>query len=140
REGLRLRPVVPLVVRQVKAPVTIGGFDLPAGVRAAPCIYLVQRSPHAYERPDAFEPRRFLGKRPDPYAWLPFGGGIRRCIGMAFALYEMKVILAVVFGALGVSLAEGAPIRVARRSITLAPKSGTRVRVRRRREARRMAD
>jgi cytochrome P450 len=131
REVLRLRPVVPLVVRKVKRPVTIAGWNIPAGVRVAPCIYLAQRHPSIYDDPDRFEPERFLRKKPDPYAWLPFGGGIRRCIGMAFALYEMKVILVSVLSRLELELAEPAPIRVSRRSITLAPKSGTRLLVRR---------
>jgi cytochrome P450 len=105
------------------------GFDLPAGVSLAPCIHLAHRRADVYPEPERFRPERFLDLRPDPYAWLPFGGGIRRCLGMAFALYEMKIVIGVVLARLRLRLDRPGTVRVIRRSVTLAPRGGTRVRV-----------
>jgi cytochrome P450 len=127
KETLRIRPILPVVVRNLAAPFALGGRVLPAGAAVAPCIYLTHRRSDLYPDPERFSPERFLGERKlDPYAWLPFGGGIRRCIGMAFALSEMKIILATVLGRARLRLAGGAE-RVVRRGITLVPASGTRV-------------
>jgi cytochrome P450 len=129
KETLRLRPIVPDVVRKLQAPMRFAGFDLPAGVHLAPCIHLAHRRPEVYPEPDRFRPERFLGLRPDPYAWLPFGGGIRRCLGMAFALYEMKIVVGVLLARLRLELERPGTVRVVRRSVTLAPGGGTRVRI-----------
>jgi cytochrome P450 len=140
RETLRLRPVIPLVGRMLTTPLALGGYDLPAGVVIAPSIYLTHRDPALYPEPEAFRPERFLGTRIDPYAWLPFGGGIRRCLGMSFALYELKVVAATLFSQMSLELAQATPVRIVRRSITFAPELGTRIVARRgrpRREARR---
>jgi cytochrome P450 len=133
KETLRLRPIIPIVVRQLQAPYRIGDRLLPKGTHLAPCIYLAHRRPEAYPDPERFQPERFLNKKIDPYTWLPFGGGIRRCIGMAFAQYEMTIVLATVLGSVDLRLAPGAPVRPVRRSVTLAPSGGTRVIVDRRR-------
>jgi cytochrome P450 len=130
-EALRLRPILPMVGRKLRAPFALGSFELPAGVVVAPSIYLTHRRPDIYPEPDEFRPERFIGVRPDPYAWLPFGGGIRRCLGMAFALYEMKVVMATILSRVELELAQPAPARVVRRSITFTPQHGTLVRVRR---------
>jgi cytochrome P450 len=132
KETLRSRPVIPLVTRKLTEPLELRGYRMERGVRLAPCIYLAQHDPERYPRPEAFEPERFLDKKADPYGWLPFGGGIRRCIGMAFALYEMKVILATVLSEVTLEAREGKALRVSRRGIVFAPKGGTRVSVRRR--------
>lgn len=129
KETLRLRPIVPDVVRQLQRPMRFAGFDLPAGVHLVPCIHLAHRRSEVYPEPARFRPERFLGVRPDPYAWLPFGGGIRRCLGMAFALYEMKIVTGVVLARLRLRLDRPGTVRVVRRSVTLAPRGGTRVRV-----------
>ena len=71
----------------------IGGRLLPAGVNVAPCIYLVHRRADVYAEPRAFRPERFLEKPPGTYTWIPFGGGVRRCLGASFAQFEMKVVL-----------------------------------------------
>jgi len=77
-------------------------------------------------------PERFVGKKIDPYAWAPFGGGVRRCLGMAFAMHEMKVILATMFGSgLRLELTDGSPVETTLRSVVYAPKGETRVMVRR---------
>lgn len=127
KESLRLRPIIPMVARRLVVPMSFGGFDLPAGTVIAPSIYLTQRRPDVYPQPDRFMPERFLGVKPDPYTWLPFGGGIRRCLGMAFALYEMKIVLATLLQRVDLELAPGASDRMARRSITFAPADGARV-------------
>ena len=93
KETLRLRPVIMLVARRMTRPLTVAGLDLPAGTVVAPCIYLAHRRPEVYPEPAEFRPERFLESTPDAYSWIPFGGGIRRCIGAAFAQYEMKVVL-----------------------------------------------
>lgn len=127
KETLRLRPILPDVVRKVQAPFQLGGYTIPPGVSLTPCIYLAHRRPEAYPEPERFRPERFLGARLDPYTWLPFGGGIRRCLGMAFALYEMKIVVGVMWSRLRLRLASPGPVRVVRRTFTLAPRGGTRV-------------
>jgi cytochrome P450 family 110 len=119
RETLRLTPIVPIVGRRLTRPMRIGGVDLPAGVVAAPCIYLAHRRPERWP-----EPERFLETKPTPYEFLPFGGGVRRCLGMAFALVEMKIVLAEVLTRVELRAAPGYQVRVVRRSVTLAPSEG----------------
>src|SRR5262249_48127512 len=123
-EGLRLHPIIPGVGRRLRVPMRIGGRDLPGGVIAIPCIYLTHRREDLWKHPTRFDPERFLGARPSPYAFFPFGGGIRRCLGMAFALYEMKIVLAQVLLRAALGAAPGHTVRVVRRSITLAPSGG----------------
>jgi cytochrome P450 len=127
RETLRLRTIVPFTMRQLAAPMTIGGLDLPAGVRVGPNIHLVHRNPEVYPDPEAFRPERFLERPAGTYTWIPFGGGTRRCIGGSFALFEMKTVLRALLRAGRVSAPEPAPERVRRRGITLVPAMGGRV-------------
>jgi cytochrome P450 family 110 len=129
REALRLRPIFNLSIRSAAAPFTVDGWTLPPGTVVAPCMYLVQRRPDLWPEPERFVPERFLDKRVDPLSWFPFGGGHRRCIGMALALHETKVFLAALLAR--VELAPvGPPVRPVRRNIILAPSGGARVRVR----------
>ncbi|MBK7585978.1 MAG: cytochrome P450 [Myxococcales bacterium] len=128
QEALRLRPVIPMVGRRLHAEFTLGELEIPKGWVLAPSIYLTHVNPALYPDPDAFRPERFLDKRPDPYAWLPFGGGIRRCLGMAFALYEMKIVMATILSRRRLELAQPAPVPTVRRAITFSPKHGTLVR------------
>jgi cytochrome P450 len=93
KETLRLRPVIALVLRKLVEPMEIGGHLLPAGVSVAPSIYLVHRRPDIYPEPERFRPERFLERPAGTYTWIPFGGGVRRCLGGAFAEFEMKVVL-----------------------------------------------
>ncbi len=102
----------------------IAGYDLDAGTPLACSIYLAQRRREVYPDPTRFDPKRFLGKKLAPSEFFPFGGGVRRCIGMAFALYEMKVVLARIFERTKLRLAPRGPIREERRSITLVPSDG----------------
>ncbi len=137
-ETLRVRPVVPLVVRVLRAPLRVGARELPAGTRVVPAIYLTNRNPRVYEAPEEFRPERFLEKSPETFSWIPFGGGIRRCIGASFATLEMKLILETVLGELSPSLpARGGRLWRRgewnqRRAITLVPATGARVVWRRR--------
>jgi cytochrome P450 len=126
RETLRVRPIVPMVGRFVAKPFQLGEWTIQRGNRVAPSIYLAGRRADAYPNPERFDPERWIGVKPDPYTWLPFGGGIRRCIGMAFAQFEMRVVLQTVIPRVRMHLADG-PARVVRRGITLAPKGGTQV-------------
>lgn len=127
KETLRLNPILPIVARELAEPFEIAGYSIPPGTKLVPCIYLAHRRPETYPEPERFYPERFIDAKIDPYAWLPFGGSIRRCLGMAFALYEMKIILATVLSRAHLRLASGEPARVIRRGITLAPSGGTRV-------------
>jgi cytochrome P450 len=124
KESLRLRPIVPDVVRRVERPMTVGGYEVPVGSFLTPCIYLAHRRAETWPDPQRFQPERFLGAKIDPYAWFPFGGGIRRCLGMAFALYEMKIVLGVTLKSARFSLATRRPLRSVRRGVTLAPAAG----------------
>jgi cytochrome P450 len=132
-ETLRVRPVVPLVVRVLQEPLGVGGHELPVGARVVPSIYLTNRNPRVYEAPAEFLPERFLERPPETFSWIPFGGGIRRCIGASFATLEMKLILRTVLGELAPSLpARGGRLWRKgewnrRRAITLVPSAGARV-------------
>ncbi len=134
RETLRLRPVLPVVVRDLQADVEIGGFALPAGTRIACSISLMHINPEIYPNPHAFEPERFLDSKPGTYTWIPFGGGIRRCLGASFALYEMKQVLPAVIQQLSLEPVNPTSERVARRLITLTPGNRTLVRIAGRRQ------
>ena len=124
RETLRLQPVVPMVGRELQKPARIGGFDLDAGTPVIASIYLVQRRPDLYPDPSRFDPDRFLRRKFGPNEWLPFGGGIRRCIGMAFALYEMKMVLATILARTVLRLPRFSNVREVRRSITISTSEG----------------
>jgi cytochrome P450 len=127
KESLRLRTVVPLVLRLLKAPLSLGPCELPAGARVAPCMHLVHHRSDLYADPGVFRPERFLERKYGPGEWFPFGGGNRRCLGMAFSLYEMKVLLSTLFSSLELELVGEAAVRPARRGVLLTPKGGTKV-------------
>lgn len=124
REALRLVPVIPLVGRYLQRPIRLGGHDLPEGCVVCCSIYLAHRRPDVWDRPAEFDPTRFLGKKFSPAEFLPFGGGIRRCIGAAFALYEMKMVLARLVAGLDLRLAGRREVRMVRRAITITPSEG----------------
>ncbi|HEX8208208.1 MAG TPA: cytochrome P450, partial [Solirubrobacteraceae bacterium] len=106
------------------AAVAVAGVDLPAGADLAPCIYLVHHREDVYEDPYAFRPERFLGVKPGTYTWLPFGGGVRRCLGASFALFEMQVVLRTVLRSKRLRAIDPASERTARRAVTLVPGRG----------------
>jgi cytochrome P450 len=121
KETLRVRPVVPGVVRKLTAPFELNGYQLPAGARLAPNIYLTHRRPDVYPEPERFRPERFLEKPADTYSWIPFGGGIRRCLGASFALYEMKVVIPAILQNLRLRAVSDEPEAIRRRAITFVP-------------------
>jgi cytochrome P450 len=123
KEALRLQPVIPMVGRVLQEPVRIGGIDLPAGGVVAASIYLVHRRPSLYQEPERFRPERFLDFKPAAWEWLPFGGGLRRCVGAAFAMYEMKMVLAAILPRVEMRLATDR-VRNVRRAITITPEGG----------------
>jgi cytochrome P450 len=132
-EILRLRPVLPNAEpRLTKQPVTIGGYDYPAGVSLLASAWLVHHDPEIYPDPFAFKPERFVGVSPGTYTWLPFGGGRRRCLGASFALQEMKIVLRAVVQRFDVSAPSSAPEHTGRRSITFSPNKGATVLLRER--------
>jgi cytochrome P450 len=124
KEALRLRPVLPAVARQLACPMRFGPWLLPAGVQIAPSIYLLHRRPELYPEPLRFRPERFLERPPGTYEWIPFGGGVRRCLGASFALLEMRIVLAEMARSVRLLPARGAGEPVRRRGITFAPASG----------------
>jgi cytochrome P450 family 135 len=126
-ESLRLRPVVPLAGRRLSTELSVDGLTLPAGTDVTPAIWLTHTRADVYPEPFAFRPERFLDEPPDTYAWVPFGGGVRRCLGGAFAEFEMRIVLREVLGRCELRKADPRPERVGRRNITFSPREGTRV-------------
>jgi cytochrome P450 family 135 len=135
-ESLRLRPVVPLAGRRLSKELVADGLTLPAGTDVTPAIWLTHTRDDVYPEPFAFRPERFLEDAPDTYAWIPFGGGIRRCIGAAFAEFEMRIVLREVLTRCELHKASPAPEKIGRRNITLSPRAGTPVVVTARHSAR----
>jgi cytochrome P450 len=122
QETLRLRPVISIVARRLTEPVEIGGYELPAGVTVTPSIYLVHRNPDVYPEPQRFLPERFLDNPPGTYTWIPFGGGVRRCLGASFAQFEMAVVLRELLRRRRIRPSRPEPERVFRRAITETPR------------------
>ena len=131
-EVLRLRPVVPAVSRQVMKPFRVAGYDLEPGTFVAPAIYLTHHRAESFPEPDLFRPERFFERDPSPFEYLPFGGGARRCIGMGFALHQMKIMLGTVLGELELRSAMRHPVREVRHGILVGPSEGARMIARRR--------
>lgn len=120
-ESLRLHPVVHLVTRRVRKPFTLRGYELPVGMGLMVAIIRIHADPALYPEPERFRPERFLERKFSPFEYLPFGGGARRCIGAAFAQYEMKVVLGTLLAAHRFAATSDAPIRPVRRNVTMAP-------------------
>jgi cytochrome P450 len=135
-EILRLRPVVPLAGRRIVKQLSADGYELPPGTDVSPAIWLTHTRPDLYPDPFAFRPERFLGTAPDTYAWIPFGGGIRRCLGASFAEFEMQIVLRQVLTRCELHKATPRPERIGRRNITFSPRDGTPVVLTARRAAR----
>jgi cytochrome P450 len=124
-ESLRLRPVVPLAGRRLTKELVADGLTLPAGTDVTPAIWLVHTRADIYPEPFAFRPERFLEDGPETYSWIPYGGSVRRCIGAAFAEFEMRIALRAVLARCELHKADLRPERVARRNVTLSPRAGT---------------
>jgi cytochrome P450 family 135 len=127
KEVLRIRPVLSVTPRKVVEPFAVAGWTLPPGVHVTPCLYLAHRRAELWPDPTAFEPERFLDGAPAPYSWLPFGGGVRRCAGAAFATMELHEVLRAVVRRFELRPDRAAGERMRRRGVTLAPSRGGRV-------------
>ncbi len=127
KETLRARPVIVDVARKLTAPASIGGYELPAGTFVMPAIAAMHYREDLFPDPEEFRPERFLEGKPDSYVWIPFGGGVRRCIGAAFAEYEMRIVLRTILERAELSTPHPRPEKVKVRNITLAPGRGARV-------------
>lgn len=129
KESLRLYPIALISQpRRVKEPVEIDGYLFDRGTILVPCIYLAHHRPQTYVHPDQFQPERFLHQKVSPYEFLPFGGGSRSCIGSAFSLYEMKLVLATVLSRYQLALANRGAVKPVRRGITIVPSDNFRLR------------
>jgi cytochrome P450 len=126
-ESLRLRPVVPLAGRRLVTDLVADGVHLAAGTDVTPAIWLAHTRRESYPDPYAFRPERFLDKPPSTYTWIPYGGGVRRCLGAAFAEMEMRVALGAILRRFDLRAGSKRAERVARRNVTFSPRHGTRV-------------
>ena len=127
KETQRFRPIMPIGgSRRVKAPFAVGGYMIPPGATLTNCMYLLHRRSDIYPEPEQFRPERFLGKNVDPNEWTPFGGGVRRCLGMAFAHLEMKAVLAAVLSRARLGILNP-HAKIKRRGFFLIPDGGPRV-------------
>jgi cytochrome P450 len=129
-EAMRSRPVIPLIGRRVTVPWQLGPYGVPAGSPIAMSILLVHHREDVYPDPFEFRPERFLGHKPGTYEWLPFGGGIRRCLGAALAMAEQRVVLEAMARRLDLEAEDPAPERALHRNVTMIPALGGRVIVR----------
>ncbi len=124
-ETLRVRPVVPMIGRELRKPMTLDGWDLESGTSVMLSIYLAHTRPEVFPDPYVFDPSRFDGVKPDTYSWIPFGGGTRRCIGAAFAQFEMRIVLRTILSTLDLAPGSDSPDQMIRRNVTLSPKHGS---------------
>ncbi len=123
-ESLRLHPVLPMAPRRVVRPFVLRGHSLSPGMAAIASVVLAHNNPETFPDPERFVPERFLDRRYSPFEYIPFGGGARRCLGAAFALYEMKIALGTIMAQHRFSLTSIRTPRVVRRNLTLAPEGG----------------
>lgn len=131
-EAMRSRPVIPLVGRRVQVPWKLGDFRVEAGAPVSMSILLLHHRPDLYPDPFAFRPERWYGRKPGTYEWIPFGGGIRRCLGAALAMAEQRIVLEAMARRLDIAAADPEPERALHRNVTMIPANGARVIVRKR--------
>jgi len=127
KEAMRRRPVIQNVARRLTEPTELAGYRLPAGTVVAPSISLVHRNANAHEDPDDFRPERFLGKQPEAGTWIPFGGGVRRCLGAGFSLQEAVAVLREALTRYDIRAERGREEFPKPRNITLVPARGARI-------------
>ena len=132
RESLRIRSIIPFIVRVLKDAFSVGGVTYPPGIVLCPSIYLLHMREDLYPQPTVFRPERFLERKIASHEWNPFGGGNRACLGQAFGLYEMKVVLATLFSLLRMERPRHAVSKPVRRGIFIGPHDGTPLRAVRR--------
>ncbi len=133
KETLRLCPAVPVVMRRLVEPMQLGDYTIPPDTIVAPCVYLMHRRADLYPRPRAFEPERFLTDAARTYTWIPFGGGVRRCVAVVFAQLEMKRVIQTVLSEVELRAAVSRSEAAARSSVSFAPDGGATVIATRRR-------
>jgi cytochrome P450 len=126
KEAMRLRPVIGSVARRLAKPATVAGYELPPGVVVFPSIQLVQRRDDVFDDAVVYRPDRFLGQNPPPATWIPFGGGIRRCLGASLAMVEAVAVLKTVLRTVEIAPA-GPPEMSKTRNITTVPARGARL-------------
>jgi cytochrome P450 len=126
-ETLRLHPPVPIVARKVRREFSLGPYVLGPGQSLGLGVYMCHVDPKRYPEPRRFSPERFLGKARSPFLYLPFGGGARRCLGAAFAAYELQVALGTILARATFALDEKGPVRNAFRIGTFGPATGVRM-------------
>jgi cytochrome P450 len=127
KETLRMRPVITDVGRKLTREVEIGGYRIPSGALVMAAITAIHFRDDLYPNPDEFRPERFLDGAPDAYAWIPFGGGVRRCIGASFAQFEMRVIMRTILERVRLRAASQRPERSKLRNVTAAPARGCQI-------------
>lgn len=126
-EGMRVRPVIPMIVRLVKRPWRLGEYVVPARTPVAVSIVAVHHRPDVYPDPHSFRPERFLEQKPGTYTWISFGGGIRRCLGASLAMAEQRVVLEAVARRTDLEPAQSKPEPALQRNVTMIPRHGGRV-------------
>ena len=131
-EGMRVRPVIPMVVRMVKRPWRLGQYVVPADTPVAISIVALHHREDVYPEPARFRPERFLGRKPGTYTWIPFGGGIRRCLGASLAMAEQRVVLTEIARRTDMAAPRRSPEGGRQRNVTTIPSRGGRVIVGRR--------
>jgi cytochrome P450 family 110 len=129
KESMRINNLFPMVGRRSIEPMEIRGYAIPVGTVVVPCNLLVHQLPSLYPEPKEFRPERFLEEQQHPYGWFPFGGGPRRCIGMNFALFEMKMLLSTILPRVSLELLPGQNFKPERLGLALTPPTGVNVRV-----------
>jgi len=126
-ETMRSRPVIPLIGRRVARPWELGDYRVPAGTAVGMSILLLHHRPDVYPDPFSFRPERFLGVKPGTYTWIPFGGGIRRCLGASLAMAEQRVVMRAVARRTDLAAVDPAPEKARHRNVTMIPAHGARV-------------
>ncbi len=129
QETLRIHPILTETLRKLKTPMQLGEYVLPAEVAVAPATVLAHHNPATYSEPKLFRPDRFIGRSHSPFECMPFGGGHRRCIGAAFASYEMAIVLGTILKRFELQLVDSKPVGPKRRNVTIGPSTGVPFRV-----------
>ncbi len=127
QESLRSRPALPFALRYATEPVPVGDYIAPANSLIAVSLSLIHQRPDLYPQPAAFRPERFEDGQTESFAWIPFGGGPRRCLGASFATYEMRIVLRRTLERCELHAPDPRPERPRRRAVTFVPNHGTRV-------------
>ncbi|HZS43493.1 MAG TPA: cytochrome P450 [Blastocatellia bacterium] len=129
KESMRMNLLFPIILRKAAEPVSIDGYDIPEGAGVAAATYVTHHREDVYSDPYAFKPERWLNGQIHQFAWFPFGGAPRRCLGMAFAIFEMNLILASIIPHVQMELIPNQDLTPTRMGLALAPPSGVRVRI-----------